>query len=119
MSVQEKSITCFDCGVTFAFTVEEQLSYQAKGHFNAPKRCPSCREVRKTRQTKINSFKSPQPGFQLFPAINDKPFFVFTEELIIITTGNGPASLTGIMREAHTDKWRYDTEKKFCKGITK
>jgi CxxC-x17-CxxC domain-containing protein len=68
MSVQEKSITCFDCGVTFAFTVEEQLSYQAKGHFNAPKRCPSCREVRKTRQTKSNIFKSPQPGFQLFPA---------------------------------------------------
>lgn len=68
MSLQEKSIDCFDCGVTFTFTVEEQLAYQAKGHFNAPKRCPSCRQDRKTRQLKGNNFSSPQTGLRLFPA---------------------------------------------------
>ncbi|MDD5700677.1 MAG: zinc-ribbon domain containing protein [Dehalococcoidales bacterium] len=72
MSLQEKSINCFDCGVTFTFTMEEQLAYQAKGHFNVPKRCPSCRQARKDRQMKSSNLKSPQPGFkserQMFPA---------------------------------------------------
>ena len=27
MSLQEKSITCFDCGVTFTFSVEEQEAF--------------------------------------------------------------------------------------------
>lgn len=64
MSLQEKSIDCFDCGVTFTFTVEEQLAFQAKGHLNAPKRCPSCRQARKTRQMKNSSFNNQQFGFQ-------------------------------------------------------
>ena len=69
MSLQEKSIDCFDCGVAFTFTVEEQVAYQAQSHFHAPKRCPSCRQSRKTRQMKTSNFKSPRSGFQLFPAI--------------------------------------------------
>jgi CxxC-x17-CxxC domain-containing protein len=69
VSLQEKTIDCFDCGVTFIFTVEEQLAYQAKGHFNAPKRCPSCRQARKARQVKSSNFRNLQPGFQLFPTI--------------------------------------------------
>jgi CxxC-x17-CxxC domain-containing protein len=72
MNLQEKSIDCFDCGITFIFTVEEQQDYQAKGRFNAPKRCPKCRQARKDRQVKSSNFRSPQPSFQserrLFPA---------------------------------------------------
>jgi CxxC-x17-CxxC domain-containing protein len=72
MSLQYQSIECFDCGVTFTFTVEEQMAYQAQGHFHAPKRCASCRQSRKERQLKNSRFRNPQPGFQselrLFPA---------------------------------------------------
>ncbi len=72
MSLQEKSIKCFDCGVTFVFSVEEQEAYLAKGHTNAPKRCPSCREARKARQLRSGNYRSIQPGFRserkMFPA---------------------------------------------------
>lgn len=72
MSLQEKTITCFDCGVTFSFSVEEQEAFQAKGHNNAPKRCPSCRQARKTRQLNSSNSRSLQSGFRserkMFPA---------------------------------------------------
>ncbi len=72
MSLQDKSIVCFDCNSTFIFTVEEQEAYQAKGHTHAPKRCPSCREKRKARQQKSVNYRSVQPDFRsepkLFPA---------------------------------------------------
>jgi CxxC-x17-CxxC domain-containing protein len=72
MSLQEKSIDCFDCGATFVFTVEEQLADQAKGHLHAPKRCPACRQARKTRQMNSSSYNNRQSDFQserrLFPA---------------------------------------------------
>ncbi len=48
MSFQEKSIQCADCGATFAFTVQEQEFFASKGFTNEPKRCPSCRQARKT-----------------------------------------------------------------------
>jgi CxxC-x17-CxxC domain-containing protein len=73
MSLQEKLIDCFDCGVTFTFSVEDQQGYQTKGYNNAPKRCPACREARKTRQMKSDSLKNQQTSFQserrLFPAV--------------------------------------------------
>jgi CxxC-x17-CxxC domain-containing protein len=73
MSLQEKSIECFDCGATYIFSVEEQEAFLAKGHTNAPKRCPSCRQARKTRQLNSGNFNNRQSGFQserrLYPAI--------------------------------------------------
>jgi CxxC-x17-CxxC domain-containing protein len=72
MSPQEKSLTCFDCGEAYTFSVEEQQEYQAKGYINAPKRCPSCRQARKTRQMSSGSNRLVRPGFrperQLFQA---------------------------------------------------
>jgi CxxC-x17-CxxC domain-containing protein len=72
MSLQEKSINCFDCGAAFVFTVEEQEAFLAKGYTNAPKRCPTCRQARKTRQLSSGNYKTVQPGFHterhLFPA---------------------------------------------------
>ena len=50
MSFQDKSIQCYDCGVTFTFGVEEQELFQSKGYSNAPKRCPSCRQARKSQR---------------------------------------------------------------------
>jgi len=49
MSFQDKSIQCYDCGVTFTFDVEEQELFRSKGYLHAPKRCPSCRQARKSR----------------------------------------------------------------------
>jgi CxxC-x17-CxxC domain-containing protein len=72
MNLQEKSVNCFDCGVAFTFSVEEQQDYQAKGHLHIPKRCPSCRQSRKVRQSQSSSYSNRQPGFRpeyrLFPA---------------------------------------------------
>ncbi len=50
MSFQEKSIQCSDCGATFTFSVEEQELFQSRGYTNEPKRCPSCRQARKSER---------------------------------------------------------------------
>jgi CxxC-x17-CxxC domain-containing protein len=48
MGYQEKSLQCADCGQTFAFTTEEQEFFASKGYTNEPKRCPTCRQARKS-----------------------------------------------------------------------
>lgn len=50
MSFQDKTIQCVDCGAEFIFSAGEQEFYQSKGFTNEPKRCPSCRQARKTRR---------------------------------------------------------------------
>ncbi len=42
----DKTLTCSDCGMEFAFTEREQEFYTEKG-FSEPRRCPSCRASRK------------------------------------------------------------------------
>ena len=42
----EKQLTCLDCGREFAFTSGEQRYFWAKG-LSEPKRCKSCRMLRK------------------------------------------------------------------------
>ncbi len=50
MSFQDKPLECSDCGATFTFSVEEQEFFQSKGYVNEPKRCPECRQVRKSER---------------------------------------------------------------------
>ena len=50
MSLQNKTLSCVDCGAAFDFTVEEQEFHQSKGFTNEPKRCPTCRQARKSEQ---------------------------------------------------------------------
>jgi CxxC-x17-CxxC domain-containing protein len=50
MSFQDKSIQCSDCGTTFTFSVEDQEFFQSKGYTNEPKRCPACRQARKSER---------------------------------------------------------------------
>ena len=66
MSFQDKSIQCFDCGATFIFGVEEQEFFQSKGYTNEPKRCPSCRQARKTERYG-NGDRSYGTRRQMFP----------------------------------------------------
>ena len=73
MSFQEKTITCSDCGKSFAFTVEEQEQFQSRGYTNEPKRCPECRQARKAQQGSSNSYGNRGNSYnsaprQMFPA---------------------------------------------------
>jgi CxxC-x17-CxxC domain-containing protein len=43
----DKSLTCVDCGVQFAFSARDQAFYQERG-FQPPRRCKNCRDKRKT-----------------------------------------------------------------------
>jgi CxxC-x17-CxxC domain-containing protein len=45
--MQDKIITCKDCGTEFTFTKEEQAFYAEKGFTNEPQRCKQCRNARK------------------------------------------------------------------------
>ena len=48
MSFQDKAIQCSDCGNSFTFSVQDQEFFASKGYTNEPKRCPTCRQARKT-----------------------------------------------------------------------
>jgi CxxC-x17-CxxC domain-containing protein len=67
MGFAAKTLQCADCGAQFTFTAEEQEFFQSKGYTNEPKRCPSCRQARKTesRGSRGSSYGLPR---QMFPA---------------------------------------------------
>jgi len=65
MSFQDKSIQCSDCGNDFTFSAEEQELFQSRGYTNEPKRCPSCRQARKSERYGNSSYGSRR---QMFPA---------------------------------------------------
>lgn len=48
--MEDKKITCRDCGNEFVFTVGEQEFYKEKGFENDPVRCPDCRRARKAER---------------------------------------------------------------------
>ena len=68
MSFEDKSLQCSDCGATFTFSAEEQELFQSRGYTNEPKRCPSCRQARKSERygSSGNSYGSQR---QMFPAV--------------------------------------------------
>ncbi len=68
MSFQDKSIQCSDCGTTFTFSASEQEFFAAKGYTNDPKRCPSCRQARKSERSGNSSYDS-RSRRQTFPAV--------------------------------------------------
>ena len=66
MVFTDKSLQCSDCGATFTFSAEEQEFFQSKGYTNEPKRCSSCREVRKAERYGNGGYGSRR---QMFPAV--------------------------------------------------
>ena len=66
MGFEDKTLECADCGVSFVFSAEEQEFFASKGYTNEPKRCPACRQARKTERYGNSSFR---PQRQMFPAI--------------------------------------------------
>ena len=58
----DRAITCLDCGQEFAFTAGEQEFYAQRGFTEPPKRCPSCRAIRKAQRNSGASLGSSSLG---------------------------------------------------------
>lgn len=58
MSYQDKTMTCADCSAQFVFTSNEQAFYADRGFTNEPKRCPACRQSRKSQRGGESSYSS-------------------------------------------------------------
>ena len=50
----DQTISCADCGQEFSFTAGEQEFYAQRGFTEAPKRCPSCRQIRKAQRNRAS-----------------------------------------------------------------
>ena len=48
MSFQDRTLTCVDCGASFTFSADDQQYHREKGYTNEPKRCPNCRQARRS-----------------------------------------------------------------------
>lgn len=69
MDYQDQTLTCADCGQPFTWTASEQKFYADKGFTNPPKRCPSCRQAKKSRMgDDRGGFRSAGPR-QSFPIV--------------------------------------------------
>jgi len=47
--VEDKMLTCKDCGTQFVFSAREQQFFADKGFVNQPQRCRECRQARRTQ----------------------------------------------------------------------
>lgn len=71
INMQDKTLTCRDCGCEFIFTGAEQEFFAEKGFTNEPGRCPDCRATRKA-QRRENGYTSGGYGAgtrEMFPAV--------------------------------------------------
>lgn len=54
--LEDKTLTCADCGDEFVFSAREQEFYASKGFENEPSRCPDCRKARKQQRNNRGGF---------------------------------------------------------------
>ncbi|KUO53518.1 MAG: zinc-binding protein [Desulfitibacter sp. BRH_c19] len=47
--MEDKNLSCKDCGKEFVFSASEQEFYAQKGFTNEPGRCPECRSAKKAQ----------------------------------------------------------------------
>lgn len=47
MALEDKVLTCSECGQDFTFTAGEQEFYLSRGLMNEPRRCSECRAARR------------------------------------------------------------------------
>ena len=50
--MEDKTLTCKDCGKEFVFTEGEQAFYKEKGFENEPQRCADCRRAKKQQNNR-------------------------------------------------------------------
>ena len=48
--MEPRVLSCVDCGAQFEFTMDEQAQFAERG-FSAPKRCKTCRQAKRRRQS--------------------------------------------------------------------
>ncbi|MCL5962745.1 MAG: zinc-ribbon domain containing protein [Chloroflexi bacterium] len=70
MSYEDKTLTCQDCGQDFNFSAEDQEYFAQKGYTNLPKRCPACREARRSERSTGGYSRGPGQGRrEMYPAV--------------------------------------------------
>jgi len=52
LKMEDKTLTCKDCGKEFVFTEGEQAFYKEKGFENEPQRCADCRRAKKQQNNR-------------------------------------------------------------------
>jgi CxxC-x17-CxxC domain-containing protein len=67
--MQDKTLTCRDCGREFTFTASEQEFFAQKGFTNEPGRCPECRAARKASQGGASRGGYERAQREMFPAV--------------------------------------------------
>lgn len=55
--LQDKELTCRDCGDQFVHDVREQIFFKEMNFTNAPSRCVPCRRAKKDRMNDANVIK--------------------------------------------------------------
>jgi CxxC-x17-CxxC domain-containing protein len=68
INMQDKTLTCRDCGREFVFTASEQEFFAQKGFTNEPGRCPECRAARKASRGESVGFNGRRDR-EMFPAV--------------------------------------------------
>jgi CxxC-x17-CxxC domain-containing protein len=66
MGFQDKTLQCVDCGTTFTFDAQEQELFASRGYTNEPKRCPTCRQAKRSQRTGYSNYSN--GSRQMFPA---------------------------------------------------
>ena len=55
MAYEDKTLACVDCGNQFTFSAEDQEFHASRG-YQDPKRCPSCRQTRRSERGGESSY---------------------------------------------------------------
>lgn len=69
MNFADKTLTCSDCGATFTFSTADQEFHASRGYTNEPKRCPSCRDSRKSQRQGFSISGGPRPRREMFTVV--------------------------------------------------
>ena len=51
MEYEDKTLSCVGCGQSFVFSADDQSYHAEKGYTNEPKRCPTCRQARRSESS--------------------------------------------------------------------
>ncbi len=51
MALSDKTLVCAECAAEFIFTVGEQEFFNSRGFTNEPRRCPDCRQARRSQRS--------------------------------------------------------------------
>ena len=56
MTYQDRTLSCVECSDSFTFSADDQSYHAEKGYTNEPKRCPSCRQARRSQSSGGGSY---------------------------------------------------------------